>query len=230
MRLSAGPHQSGPRKPCCGQDARGTRLRRRRRADPPTEWGCCPPLGRRCRPRPAGLGGGCEPMQELGRDHVLTGLQPQFNQTPVLSPPDEEVIPLDPGPAPSSRQGLAWAQTQPGQTPTVLLQGCPKLPLALGSASIPSAVPWSAQETGGREAASLVQGDSALPLLGFPPGTTLGDERVPWPPRAPLSSRGCHGPATSAGGLLQPCSPVPTPCKDAAGETVDWEQAASLSC
>lgn len=111
----------------------------------------------------------------------------------------------------------------------MLLQGCPKLPLALGSASIPSAVPRSAQETGGREAASLVQGDSVLPLLGFPPGTTLGDERVPWPPRAPLSSPGCHGPATSAGGLLQPCSPVPTPCKDAAGETLGWEQAASLS-
>ena len=54
----------------------------------PTEWGCCPPLGRRCRPRPAGLGGGCEPMQELGHDHVLTCLQPQFIQTPVLSPPD----------------------------------------------------------------------------------------------------------------------------------------------
>ena len=90
------------------------------------------------------------------------------------------MIPLDPGPSPSSRQGPAWAQTQPGQIPTVLLQGCPKLPLALGSASIPSAVPWSAQETGGREAASLVQGDSALPLLGFPPGTTLGEERVPW--------------------------------------------------
>lgn len=33
---------------------------------PPTEWGCCPPLGRRCRPHPAGLGGGCEPIQELG--------------------------------------------------------------------------------------------------------------------------------------------------------------------
>lgn len=139
------------------------------------------------------------------------------------------MIALDPGPFPSSRQGPAWAQTQPGQIPTVLLQGCPKLPLALGSASIPSAVPRSAQETGGREAASLVQGDSVLPLLGFPPGTTLGDERVPWPPRAPLSSPGCHGPATSAGGLLQPCSPVPTPCKDAAGETLGWEQAASLS-
>lgn len=109
------------------------------------------------------------------------------------------MIPLDPGPSPRSRQGLAWAQTQSGQTPPVLLQGCPKLPLALGSASIPSAVPWSAQETGGREAASLVQGDSALPLLGFPPGTTLGDERVPW------SSDFCWGSAPA----LQSCPHPP---------------------
>lgn len=99
------------------------------------------------------------------------------------------MIPLEPGPSPSSRQGLVWAQTQPGQTPTVLLQGRPKLPLALGSASIPSAVPWSAQETGGREAASLVQGDSALPLLGFPPGTTLETRGCPGPP-GPLSAAG----------------------------------------
>ena len=111
----------------------------------------------------------------------------------------------------------------------MLRQGCPELPLASGSTATPSAVPRSDQETGGREAASLVQGDSALPLLRPPPGTTLGDERVPRLPSAPLSSLGCHGPAASTGGPLQPHSPVPTPCNDAAGKTPGWEQAASLS-
>ena len=33
---------------------------------PPTEWGCCPPLGRRYRPHPMGLGGGASPCRSWG--------------------------------------------------------------------------------------------------------------------------------------------------------------------